>query len=415
MSQTLSRCVNIQLSVNLPTFECTDDILGNLGNLTDFGRGLGSIPGQLGSIVDCVASDLRAQIEAAIKTFTDAIQAIMKAINISIPDPIFGTITIPEFEFDLRFRALWTEFKLYLYEKMIDLLSQLPGLGFILDLINVPIPFLSGVKLLDVFTAEGRARIAQAVRDQIASVAEALGMPWNLTFTGELSLESLDFAVQNILNRIYSEISRMLSGIIWNALNLIPNLTQAVKIIWDRLGFPLLPNFFVPDFNALFDSLWQGVVDTFDNAVDRMNAMIDRILNFNLQDMLMGAFGSILNLIPWPFGWTIRELLKLSEVEWSLTLPEINFSRIMQAVQDLFNRIPTMIFELWLQLIKPFLDAIKNILGPIAELLKYIPFTFCSFISLVAAPILGMGALVRDILPPEISIQTVNPPPAPAA
>ncbi len=414
MSQTLSRCVNVQLSVNLPTFECSEDILGNFGNLTDFGRGLGSIPAQLGSIVDCVTEDLRAQIEQAIQTFTDTIRAILKALNISIPDPIFGTITIPEFEFELRLRELWTDFKLYLYQKLIDLLSQIPGLEFILNLLNVPIPFLEGVYLLDVFTAEGRARIEKAITDKLASIQAALGMPWDLSFTGKLTLESVDFAVQNIINRIYSEIQKMLSNIIWNALNLIPNLTAAIKKIWDALKFPLLPLFFVPDFDALFDSIWQGVVDAFDNAVDRMNAMIDRMLNFSLKDMLMGAFGSILNLIPWPFGWTIRELLKLSEVEWNLTLPEINFSRIMQAIQDLFMRIPTMIFELWLQLIKPFLDAIKSILAPIEELLKYIPFTFCAFINLAAAPILGISGLVREILPPGITIEVVNPPPATA-
>jgi len=411
MSQTLSRCANVQLSVNLPKFECTDDIMGNFGNLTDFGRGLGSIPGQLGSIVDCVTEDLRAQIEKALKTYTDTIRAIMKAININIPDPIWDTIEVPEFEFELRMRALWTDFKLYLFEKLIDILSKIPGLSFILNLLKVPIPFLEGVYLLDVFTPEGRARIEKAVRDKLDSITKALGMPWDLSFTGELTLKSPEFAIQNILNRIYSEIQKMISKIIWNVLNLIPNLTAVIKKIWQALKLPMLPTFFVPDFDEIFKNIWDGVVDAFDNAVDRMKAMIDRMLNFSLKDLLMKAFGSILKLIPWPFGWTIKELLKLSQVEWNLTLPEINFSRIMQAIQDLFNRIPTLIFELWLQLIKPFLDAIKKILAPIEELLKLIPFTFCSFINLAAKPILGMGGVVKDILPPGITINTVNPPP----
>lgn len=413
MSQTLSRCVNVQLSVKLPEFKCTDDILGNFGNLTDFGRGLGSIPGQLGSIVDCVTADLRAQIEQAIQTFTDTMRAIMKALNISIPDPIFGTITLPEFEFELRMRELWTNFKLYLYQKLIDILSQIPGLEFILNLLKVPIPFLEGVYLIDVFTAEGRARIQKAITDRLKQITDALGMPWDLSFTGKLTLESAGMAVQNIINRIYSEIQKMLSNVIWNALNMIPNLTAVIKKIWDALKLPLLPAFFVIDFDAIFDSIWQGVVDTFDNAVDRMKAMIERILEFNVLNLLKSILGPFWDFIKklWTFGTTIRDMLKLSEVEWNLTLPEINFSRIMQAVQDLFARIPTMIFELWLQLIKPFLDAIKKILAPIEELLKYIPFTFCSFINLAAAPVLGIGGLVRDILPPGISIEVVNPPP----
>jgi hypothetical protein len=415
MSTTFpSRCANVSLSVRLPQFECTGDILGNFGNLTDFGRGLGSIPGQLGGIVDCVTADLREQIEQAIETFTSTIRTILKALNISIPDPIFGTLTLPEFEFELRLRELWTNFKFYLFEKLIDILSKIPPLNIIIDLLKVPIPFLEGVYLTDVFTAEGRARIQKAITDKLDSIMAALGMPWDLSFTGKLTLESAGMAVQNIINRIYSEIQKKISNIIWNVLNMIPNsLGRAVKRLWERLGFPLLPAFFVLDFDAIFDSIWQGVVDAFDNAVDRMKAMIERILEFNVLSLLKSILGPFWDIIKslWTFGTTIKEMLKLSQVEWNLTVPEINFSRIMQAVQDLFNRIPTMIFELWLQLIKPFLDAASRIIAALKPLLDLIPFTFCSFINLAAAPILGIGGLVRDILPPGISIQTFNPPP----
>jgi len=419
MSQTLSRCANVQLSVNLSKFECTDDIMGNFGNLTDFGRGLGSIPGQLGSIVDCVTEDLRAQIEKALKTYTDTIRAVLKAVNVSVPDPIFSTIEVPEFEFELRVRALWTDFKLYLYQKLIDLLSKIPGLEAILKLLKVPIPFLKGVYLIDVFTAEGRARIAKAVDDQLDAVEEALGMPWDSTFTGKLTLKSKDFAKQNILNRIYTELGKMLSKIVWNALNFLTKITKPIRELWEKLGFPLLPAFFELDFDKLFTSIYEGVVAEFDNVVDRMNAMIDRILNVNVFDLLkkIPGLAPLLKAIDklWTFGKTVREILKPSETEWNLTLPEINFSRTMQAVKDLFDRIPTIIFELWLKLIKDFLKAITELFRPIKaiinELLTYIPFTFCSFINLAAKPILSMGSLVRDILPPGITINTVNPSP----
>ena len=423
MSQTLSRCVNVQLSVNLPEFKCTDDILGNFGNLTDFGRALGSIPAQLGNIVDCVSEDLQRQIEQAIQPYIDTIRAIMKALNIRIPDPIFGTIEIPEFEFELRLTALWTDFKFYLYEKLIDILSRIPGLSFILNLLKVPIPFLEGVYLIDVFTEEGRARIAKAVRDRLDQVAEALGMPWDFSFTGKLTLESPDFAFQNILRRVYSMVSKMISNIIYNALTIIPKILfdiggKLIRQLWEALKLPFLPILAlleaVLDFKKLFTNFWEAVVEEFDNAVDRMEAMIERILNFNILELLKPILGPLWKAIEklWTFGATIREMLKLSDEEWNLTLPEIKFARIMQAVQDLFDRIPTMIFELWLQIIKPVLDAIKKILAPIEELLKYIPFTFCSFINLAAKPILGMGGVVGDLLPPGITIEIVNPLPA---
>jgi hypothetical protein len=89
----------------------------------------------------------------------------------------------------------------------------------------------------------------------------------------------------------------------------------------------------------------------------------------------------------------------------------------MQAVQDLFDRISSLLFELWLQLIKDFLERIlslvpKFIKDLILLLFKYIPFTFCSFINLFASAVLGIGGLVRDLLPPGIEIVIVNPLPA---
>jgi hypothetical protein len=63
-----------------------------------------------------------------------------------------------------------------------------------------------------------------------------------------------------------------------------------------------------------------------------------------------------------------------------------------------------------MQLVKPFFEAIKKLLAPINELLKYIPFTFCSFIQLAASPVLSMAGNVRSIIPSNIQIQTFNPP-----
>ena len=410
MSDLLSRCANVSLNVNLPTFSCTDDIMGNLGNLTDFGRGLGSIPAQLGGIVDCVAEGLQQQIAQAIDNLLSTLRRIMGALNFSLPDPLFSTIQLPEFEFDLRMRALWNEFKLYLHEKLIDLLSKIPGLSFILNLLKVPIPFLSGVYLTDVFTAEGRARIFAAIQAQLARVQAALGLPWNLEFTGELTLKMPDFNIVNIINRIFSEIQKALSNIIWTALTAITKITKPIEKIWQLLGFPLLPTFTVPSFAEIFNAIWTRISNLGLSIVERMQAAITALLNFNLKDILTRAFGAILSRIPWPFPWKIGDILKLTGFNWNLTLPEIDFSRITQAVQDLLNRIPTLIFELWMQLVKPFFKAIEKLLAGITELLKYIPFTFCSFINLAAKPVLSLATNVRSIIPANITITTFNPP-----
>ena len=165
----------------------------------------------------------------------------------------------------------------------------------------------------------------------------------------------------------------------------------------------------MPSFGDIFGAIWTRVSNLATSVVERMQLAITALLNFNLQGILTSAFGAVLSRIPWPFPWTIGELLKFTGFNWNLTLPEIDFSRIVQGVQDLFNRIPTLISELWMQLVKPFFQAISKLLGGIAELLKYIPFTFCSFINLAAQPVLGLASTVRSIIPSSVSITNFTP------
>ena len=99
-------------------------------------------------------------------------------------------------------------------------------------------------------------------------------------------------------------------------------------------------------------------------------------------------------------------MISVTSTVGNLTIPEWDFSRVIRAVQGVLARLPGMILELFLQLIRPFLEAIQNLLGGIAELLKWIPFTFCSFLNLVAAPLLGITGVVRSIMPEGIAVNT---------
>ena len=414
MSETTipAYCTNINIGVSLPTLKCDNSILPEFGNLSDFGQGLGSLPGQLGKIAPCVEGQVRQQIEDAISSITKTLERIFSAINITIPTPLWGNLEIPEIEFELRMRALWQEFKLYLQQKLYDIISKIPGLSFIINLINIPIPFLTGVRLFDVFTAEGRARIRAAVSARLDAIADAMGLPWNISFDGTLGLKLPDLRLELIISRIFSEIERLLSSALWAALSVIHTLTRPIQRIWQRLGFPILPTFRFPSFDEFFNSIWNSIKDLAISVQEKMQRAIDAMLNFDLGSFLRTAFGRILGRIAWPFPTKIKQLLNLVNRDWNLSAPELDFSRVVQAVQTLFNRIPQLILELWMQLVKPFFDAIKGILRGVAELLKYIPFTFCSFANLVARPLLSMGSTVSNLLPASVPLTPALPAPS---
>ncbi len=388
--------------------------MGDFGNLSDFGRAIGSVPGQLGNIAYCVADSVRAQIEAAINSLNETLTSIFAAINTTLPNPLWSNLQAPELEFELRASALFQEFKLYLQQKLFDIIKTIPGLGFIVNLVNIPIPFLNGVRVFDVFTAEGRARIRAAVAERLDQIASAMGMPWDLTFSGELGLQIPELKLEYIIRRIFSEIERLLSSALWSAISVIHTLTRPIQRIWEALGFPTLPSFQFPSFEEFFANIWNSIKDLAISMTEKLQRAMTAMLNFDLGAYLSSAFGSILGRIPWPFPTRLADLLGWLNRDWNISMPEWDFSRLTAAIQTLFNRLPQIILELFLQLIKPFLDAIKGLLAGVSALLAYIPFTFCSFINLVASPLLGLGTTISGLLPdsiPVVAAPSITPPP----
>ena len=407
MSQTLSRCINQSRSVTIPQLKCDNSIMGDFGNLSDFGQAIGSLPSQLGNIAYCVGSELRDQILATIESLRKTLESIFKAINTTIPTPLFEKLNAPEIEYELRARSMWQDFKLYLQQKLFDILKNIPGLSFIVNLVNIPIPFLSGVRVFDVFTAEGRAKIRAAVGDRVDAIADAMGLPWNITYDQDLGLKVPELKRESIIGKIFSEIGKLLSSALWAALNAIPNLLKPIKDIWDAFGFPFLPSWEAPKFEDVFRAIWTPIKNLAVSTVEKIEKTIDALLNFDLGAFLSAKFGAILALIPWPTGTKVKDMLKEPDPEkakeWSITAPNLRLGSLVSKIQNLFDNIPQLILELWMSLVKPFFEAIKNILAGISQLLAYIPFTFCTFLNLVAAPLLGFGQGLAGQLPPGIA------------
>jgi len=409
-------CEGVNFSVQLPELKCDSSILPDFANMQNFGRQLGSLPGQLGRMALCLAEEKAAQLRDAIKRILKLFDDIFVEFPLSVPTPVFGRLKIPELELELKLTALYNEFKLFWQNLIISILKKIPGLGFINQLLQIPIPFLGGPVLADLFTEEGRAKIRKAVSDKVDSISEALGMPWDFTFNGTLGIKNIEIQVQNILSRIWQIVQGMITNILQSALNVLTRITDAIKKIWDALKLPTLPDLTAFDFSNLFKSIWEVIDKLAISIQEKLQRAIDAVLNFDLKDWLSKTFGAIFRFIPWPFPTIIRKLLdatgKILDAEYNLQSPEIKFSRIMTAVQQMLTNILNMIIELWLQLVSSFLRAILRFFPIIADLLKLIPFTICSFLTLVAAPLFSLPNQVANLIPGDIV--TVNPPPTPA-
>jgi hypothetical protein len=401
MPPAIDPCKDTSLVVRFPRFECTDDVLPNFGNLVDFGRGLGSLPGQLGRIAVCVGESALKQIQSAIESLIKLFDSTFGSILGSVPNPVFSAIKIPEFEMEVRLRALFTEFKTFLHLKVLDILSRIiPGLSFL----KIPLPFLPGCTIGDLLSESGRQKIRDTVARNLDAIASALGLPWNISFDGTLGLNNLEMRAQNILSRIWIEFQKGLLSLIERGFRALVKLTEPIRKIWEALGLPSIPGLITLSFENLFNTLWDSVKNLGISLQEKMQRTIDALLNFDLGAFLNKSFGSLFKYIAWPFKTVVGQLLKLNSIEWNLESIEVRFSRVTLAVKDLFEQLPSLILELWMKLVLGFFRAISNLIPVIRELFKYIPFTFCTFIGLVASPILGLGSAVSNLIPAGISV-----------
>ena len=397
-------CEGIALGIKLPTLECTDGIHPNFGNLVDFGRGLGSLPGQLARMADCVTAEIAAKIQKAI-------DALMKLFDSIFGSSLFNGIKIPEFDLELKLRELFHEFKIFLLMKLLNILSH-----FIGPILNIPIPFLSGCVLGDLLTPEGRAKIRAAIAKDIDAISKALGLPWKFTFSGEFGLDALEFRIQSILTRIYHQIQDLLTNLLFKALDLLLRPINAIIKSVIGIALPIITEIKkLFDFEKLFESIWNKVKDLAISIEEKLQKIIDFFLNFDISALLKKILGPLYRL--WKFGTKLFNLLKFSDHDWNIISFEIKFERVMQAVKAFFTNVVTMIYEIFLSAVRAAIKAIsdiaKHLMDPIIGFLnaifKYIPFTFCTFLHLVAAPFLGVGALVKGLIPPEIKVEPFVP------
>jgi hypothetical protein len=359
----------------------------------------------LGQIAQCT-------VIATAKQISDAIDSLLKLFDKtfgttlgSVSNPVFSDkLNVPEVSMGTRMRALFNEFKLYLELKVLDILSRIiPNFSFL----NIPLPFLPNCTVRDLLSAEGRAKIRNAIGARQDQIAKALGTPWDITYDGTLGLKNDEMRQQSLISRVWSEFHKGLLSLIQRGFRALRALTEPIRKIWQALRLPDIPNLVSLNFEEIFKSVWDPIKDLAISANEKMQRMIDFFLEFDLKSFLDKTFGPLLKFIAWPFKTKVKDLLKVTDPpkDTNLESKESRFSSIMTAVKELFEQIPTLIWELWMKLVLGFFRAIANLVPVIRELFKYIPFTFCTFIGLVASPILGLGSAVSGLIPAGISVQ----------
>jgi hypothetical protein len=309
------------------------------------------------------------QIRSTLKTIDD----ILGNFPISVSKPLYGALSLPEIEWELKARAIVYEFKLFVLAKCLEIIGSI-----INNLVTIPVPFLGNVNILQLFTdpeyrAEVKSRITKNLNGAVAAVGR-LGK----SFSGEFGLEAPEMQIQEIWSWFVMEMTNLATNILHQA---FATLIQMFDRIWRALGLPSLVALVTLDIEAIIESAIASVSKLL--PIEQYYRMIIatlksiNIFGFSLLDLLGGAYEDVTESA------------------------ELTINRLISAAKDFAVKWPLYLIEQWMQIVKEFFNRIG-----LGALLQYIPFTFCSFLQLIGFPT-SFAGLIPATLP--VTVDQITP------
>ena len=123
--------------ITVPPLECPKVILPTKGDLVNMFSQLANLPAQL----------IAAGQEEAAKQIQDILDEVRSLL--SIYDPKFDGLSIPEIEWEIMITRLVQDYPMYVQQKLLELISKLVPIDFVIPVLGLKID------ILKIFTPEG--------------------------------------------------------------------------------------------------------------------------------------------------------------------------------------------------------------------------------------------------------------------
>lgn len=363
--------------ITVPPIECPKVILPTKADLVNMFSQLANLPAQL----------IAAGQEEVAKQIQDILDEVRSLL--SIYDPKFDGISIPEIEWEIMITRLVQDYPMYVQQKILELISKLVPINF-----KIPVLGLS-IDILKIFTAEGiddikkqlsgmtddmKAQI-QALKDDASLSAADLQKElqklaelrakitdkfWAMLpesyklFGGDFGLSSIELKVETIWSYIRSKLNGGMTGLLADAFKA---LIKLFKIPWDLLGLPDIP-LPLPDLNV--ESILQAIIDAWKKKVEQGKATYADLIE-ELEKVKLVGF-DLLSLIG-------------GKIEESIETAERKIERLMEAARDFGANWPRYLLVKWMEIVTKFFETIG-----LGALVEWITFTFCDFLNILGFP-----------------------------
>ena len=293
-----------------------------------------------------------------LRDLLESIEDLLGSFPISISDPVFPTITVPEIEWERRITAIIQEYHLFVQVKIMEIVNTVLPISF-----SVPIMGLS-IDVVKLFTDPNykvtlKAQIAADVDTFYALIPDTYK-----TFDGTYGLEVNDFKAEAVWNYIMSQLNKGALGILHGA---FAGLIDKFSSIWETLGLPALP--------ALTDLNVESLIRARIQTIEAQIKAAPQDAKEALRREGLAALEKI-SLV----GYTLMDLLGGEPNDFVESM-EKKMDRFKTRLRDFGEEWPKFLILEWMEKVTAFFEAIG-----LSALVQYITFTFCDFLKIIGLP-----------------------------
>ena len=293
-----------------------------------------------------------------LRDLLESIEDLLGSFPISISDPVFPTLTVPEIEWERRITAMVQEYHLFVQVKIMEIVNSVLPISF-----SVPIMGLS-IDVVKLFTDPNykvtlKAQIALDIDKYYALIPDTYK-----TFDGTYGLEVNDFKAEAVWNYIMSQLNKGALGILHGAFG---GLIDKFSSIWEPLGLPALPS--LTDLNVE-----QLIKDKIESLEEQIKSAPDDLKD-SLRKEALAALEKI-SLV----GYTLMDLLGGEPNDFVESM-EKKMDRFKTRLRDFGEEWPKFLILEWMEKVTAFFEAIG-----LSALVQYITFTFCDFLKIIGLP-----------------------------
>jgi len=294
-----------------------------------------------------------------LRDLLEGIEKILGSFPMSISDPVFPTITVPEIEWERRITAMIQEYHLFVQVKIMEIVNTVLPISF-----SVPVMGLS-IDVVKLFTDPNYKTILKSQISANVDSFYALIPDTYKVFDGTYGLEVNDFKAEAVWNYIMSQLNKGALGILHGAFG---GLIDKFSAIWSALGLPALP--------ALTDLNVEALIQA---RIQAIEAQIKNTTDIDAQEALRREGLAALEKISL-VGYSLMDLLGGEPNDFVESL-EKRMDRFKTRLRDFGEEWPEFLIKEWMQKVTAFFEAIG-----LGALVQWITFTFCDFLKLIGLP-----------------------------